>query len=46
MRVIGRRNDEISSCLNAAERAQLDYLLDRLVAHARVAVEGAGDANG
>jgi DNA-binding MarR family transcriptional regulator len=45
MRVIGRRNDEIASCLNAAERAQLDYLLDRLVAHARVAVEGAADAD-
>ena len=46
MRVIGRRNDEIASGLNAAERAQLDYLLDRLVAHARVAGEGATDAEG
>ncbi|MBG6077224.1 MarR family winged helix-turn-helix transcriptional regulator [Polaromonas sp. CG_9.11] len=45
MGVIGRRNDEIVSCLNAAERAQLDHLLDRLVAHARLAGEGAGDAD-
>jgi DNA-binding MarR family transcriptional regulator len=37
MRVIGRRNDEIVSCLNAADRAQLDHLLDRLVEHARLA---------
>ena len=43
MTVIERRNEEIVSCLNAAEREQLDYLLDRLVAHARVVVEGAGE---
>ena len=45
MRVIGRRNDEIVSCLNAAERAQLDALLDRLVAHARTAVGGDAGAD-
>lgn len=43
MSVIERRNDEIVSCLDAAERQQLDQLLDRLVAHARVTAEGAGD---
>ena len=46
MRVVGRRNDEIVSCLNAGEREQLDHLLDRLVEHARVAVEGAPDTEG
>lgn len=35
--VIERRNEEIVSCLNAAEREQLDHLLDRLVAHAQAA---------
>lgn len=45
MRVIGRRNDEIVSCLNAAEREQLDVLLDRLVAHARTAVGGDAGAD-
>lgn len=40
MGVIERRNDEIVSCLNPAERAQLDRLLDRLVDHAREAAEG------
>jgi DNA-binding MarR family transcriptional regulator len=45
MRVVGRRNDEIVSCLNAGEREQLGHLLDRLVEHARVAVEGAADAD-
>lgn len=45
MRVIGRRNDEIVSCLNAAERGQLDALLDRLVAHARTAVGGDAGAD-
>lgn len=34
MTVIERRNDEILACLDAAERQQLDRLLDRLVAHA------------
>ncbi|MFZ2386578.1 MAG: MarR family transcriptional regulator [Polaromonas sp.] len=42
MAVIERRNDEIVSCLNPAERAQLDHLLDRLVDHAREAADGAG----
>ena len=45
MRVIGRRNDEIVSCLDAAERGQLDALLDRLVAHARAAVGGDAGAD-
>jgi DNA-binding MarR family transcriptional regulator len=35
MDLVARRNDEITACLSAAERAQLDRLLDRLVAHAR-----------
>lgn len=42
MTVIERRNDEIVSCLNPAERAQLDHLLNRLVAHAREAADIAG----
>ena len=42
MTVIERRNDEIVSCLNPAELAQLDRLLDRLVAHAREATDVAG----
>ncbi|CAM3866412.1 MarR family winged helix-turn-helix transcriptional regulator [Polaromonas hydrogenivorans] len=42
MTVIERRNDEIVSCLSPAERAQLDHLLDRLVAHAREAAEVVG----
>lgn len=36
MTVIERRNDEIVSCLTSSERQQLDVLLDRLVAHAKV----------
>jgi len=43
MDVIGRRNAEIVDCLDAAERRQLDRLLDRLVEHARVAAQGAPD---
>lgn len=43
MTVIERRNDEIVSCLDAAERQQLDHLLDRLVAHARVATEAGSE---
>jgi DNA-binding MarR family transcriptional regulator len=35
MDLVERRNAEITACLSAAERAQLDRLLDRLVAHAR-----------
>jgi DNA-binding MarR family transcriptional regulator len=37
MDVIERRNGEIVGCLDAAERRQLDRLLDRLVDHARIA---------
>jgi len=40
MDVIERRNAEIVGCLDAAERRQLDRLLDRLVEHARVAAQG------
>ena len=40
MQVIERRNAEIVECLDAAERRQLDRLLDRLVEHARVAAQG------
>jgi DNA-binding MarR family transcriptional regulator len=43
MDVIERRNAEIVDCLDAAERRQLDRLLDRLVEHARVAAQGAPD---
>jgi DNA-binding MarR family transcriptional regulator len=32
---IARRNDEITACLNHTERALLDRLIDRLLAHAR-----------
>ena len=39
MTVIERRNDEILACLDAAERQQLDRLLDRLVAHAWAAAD-------
>ena len=42
MTVIERRNEEIVSCLNAEERKQLDYLLDRLVDQAREAAEVGG----
>jgi hypothetical protein len=35
MDMVERRNAEITACLNATERAQLDRLLDRLVEHAR-----------
>jgi DNA-binding MarR family transcriptional regulator len=38
MDLVERRNAEITACLSAAERAQLDRLLDRLVMHARSAV--------
>ena len=38
MRVVQTRNAEIVSCLRATELAQLDRLLDRLLAHARLAV--------
>ena len=43
MDLVERRNAEITACLSAAERAQLDRLLDRLVAHARdVAADESG----
>ncbi|GAB7540514.1 MarR family transcriptional regulator [Cupriavidus sp. 8B] len=35
MALIERRNAEIVSCLDAAEREQFDHLLERLVSHAR-----------
>lgn len=41
MALVQRRNDEIVSCLDAAERRQLDLLLDRLIEHARRSVGGA-----
>ena len=40
--VIARRNQEITSCLSAAEQRQFSALLDRLVAHAREAAGLAG----
>ncbi|MEO6744420.1 MAG: MarR family winged helix-turn-helix transcriptional regulator [Caldimonas sp.] len=43
MDVIERRNGEIVGCLDAAERRQLDRLLDRLVEHARVAAQGTSE---
>ena len=43
MTVIERRNIEITSCLDAIERQALDQLIDRLVAHARVAAAGTSD---
>jgi DNA-binding MarR family transcriptional regulator len=43
MDLVERRNAEITACLSAPERAQLDRLLDRLVAHAReVAADDSG----
>ncbi len=39
--MVERRNAEVVACLNPAERAQLDRLLDRLVAHARQAAAAA-----
>lgn len=39
--VIERRNAEMLACLDAAENEQLDRLLDRLVAQARAAADGA-----
>ena len=44
MRVVERRNAEITSCLDAAEIAQLDGLLDRLVAHAQQALQGVAES--
>ena len=35
--VIRARNEDITACLDEAERRQLDGLLDRLVAHAMAA---------
>ena len=45
MTVIERRNQDIVSCLNPDERAQLDHLLDRLVDHAREAADVVGLLN-
>jgi DNA-binding MarR family transcriptional regulator len=42
MAVIEARNEQILACLSAGERALLDGLLDRLVAHARDAAGGGG----
>lgn len=42
MDLVERRNAEITACLSAAECAQLDRLLDRLVAHAREAAAEEG----
>lgn len=45
--VIARRNDEITGCLDAAERATLDALLDRLLAQAQAQAQGGGgDSDG
>jgi len=44
MRVVERRNAEITSCLDVAEIAQLDGLLDRLVAHAQQALQGVAES--
>ena len=35
MRLVTRRNQEITACLNEEEARQLDLILDKLVAHAR-----------
>ena len=43
MDLVERRNAEITACLSAAERAQLDRLLDRLVAHAREVAGGSAE---
>jgi hypothetical protein len=43
MEVVERRNAEITACLSVAERAQLDRLLDRLVAHAREVASGSSE---
>lgn len=43
MRVVENRNAEIVSCLRATEQAQLNHLLDRLLAHARLALQPQGD---
>lgn len=42
--LIKRRNEEIVACLDAAEREQLDQLLDRLVEHALLAAGEASEA--
>ncbi len=44
MAVIDARNTQILACLIADERALLDGLLDRLVAHARATATGDGAA--
>lgn len=43
MDMVERRNAEVVACLSAGERAQLDRLLDRLVAHARAIADAPGD---
>ncbi len=42
MAVVEARNQQIVGCLSAAERAQCDRLLNKLVAHARAVAEGSG----
>lgn len=37
MRLVTRRNQEITACLSAQEAQQLDHILDKLVDHARFA---------
>lgn len=41
MRLITRRNQEITACLSAVETQQLDAILDKLVAQARLSLEQA-----
>ncbi|HUH60395.1 MAG TPA: MarR family winged helix-turn-helix transcriptional regulator [Candidimonas sp.] len=43
MKVIARRNREITSCLTAAEIVQLESLIERLVAQAQAVVAGGDD---
>lgn len=38
MRLVTRRNEEITSCLSAGEKNQLDTILDKLVRHAQQGV--------
>lgn len=41
MKLVARRNTEITACLDDDERAQFDAILDKLLAHARLCADGA-----
>lgn len=46
MRLVNRRNEEITACLSDEEKVQLDRILDKLVAHARQSSDEKQGVNG